>query len=487
VTGTEKSSDADYELWTGAEPRMNILQVNSSDISGGAQKVAWNLFQSYRSRGHRSYLAVGYKRSSDPGVLRIPNEEAAKRWAHFWWVVHYRLQRLDRNGRLSRIARKLAAPRALVDTLHGIEDFHFPGTWRLLNLPPFFPDIVHCHNLHIGYFDLAILPWLSRQVPILLTLHDAWLLSGHCAHSLGCERWRIGCGECPDLSTYPDIRRDATAQNWERKRQIYAGSRFYVATPSKWLMDKVEQSSLGLGMMGSKVIPNGVDLNVFHPTEPKQGRASLALPADGKIILFAANGIRANRSKDFRTMREAFERVVSRLNGEHLFFIALGEDAPLERVGRAEIRFVPYQREPETVARYYQASDIYLHAANADTFPSTILEALACGVPVVATAVGGIPEQVKGLRADNDSLNHYGPAEATGFLTLPGNAEKMAVHVERILTDKLLHRRLAFNAANDARERFGLEQQVDAYLSWYEEICTRFGKVSDKRPQAEIN
>ncbi|HEU4345174.1 MAG TPA: glycosyltransferase [Candidatus Binatia bacterium] len=449
---------------------LNILQVNSSDISGGAQRVAWNLARAYRDRGYRSSLAVGYKDGRDPDVINIRHEKAARGWSFFWWTLHSRLQRLDENGRPSRFARKLASPAAILDTLRGIEDFHFPGTWDLLNAAGFFPDILHCHNLHGGYFDLTALPWLSRQVRTVLTLHDAWLLSGHCAHSFNCERWRIGCGECPDLSIYPDIRRDATAHNWERKRQIYARSRFYVATPSKWLMEKVEQSILCLGMMGRKVVPNGVDLNLFHPAESKQIRASWGIPQDAKVILFTANGIRANTSKDFRTMREAVDRVVSRLGGQPLLFVALGEDGPLEHVGQAEIRFVPYQKNPETVARYYQAADVYLHAAKADTFPTTILEALACGAPVVATAVGGIPEQVKGLRAESDSMNHYELDEATGFLTSPGNAEEMSARVEQLLNDTRLHQQLSRNAVSDARRRFNLESQVDAYLNWYREI-----------------
>ena len=74
--------------------------------------------------------------------------------------------------------------------------------------------------------------------------------------------------------------------------------------------------------------------------------------------------------------------------------IALGETAPSEQIGDIEIRFVPYQKDPEQVARYHQAADIYIHPARADTFPTTIIEALACGTPVVATAVGGIPEQI---------------------------------------------------------------------------------------------
>jgi glycosyltransferase involved in cell wall biosynthesis len=124
-------------------------------------------------------------------------------------------------------------------------------------------------------------------------------------------------------------------------------------------------------------------------------RAALGIPQDSQVLLFTGNGIRRNMWKDYQTMRNAIALAVN--HQENLLFIALGEDAPAERIGQLEVRFVPYQQDTEIVARYYQAGDIYLHAARADTFPNTVLEALACGTPVVATAVGGIPEQVKGL------------------------------------------------------------------------------------------
>ena len=139
------------------------------------------------------------------------------------------------------------------------------------------------------------------------------------------------------------------------------------------------------------------------------------------------------------------------------------------------MRFVPYQKAPDVVARYYQAADVYLHAARADTFPNTVLEALACGTPVVATAVGGILEQVKPLRiADcglgNSDLNGYGMDEATGVLVPPGYVEAMAEAVITLLTDDTLRKRLGHNAAEDAQRRFGLNRQVDNYTCWYREI-----------------
>ncbi len=176
-------------------------------------------------------------------------------------------------------------------------------------------------------------------------------------------------------------------------------------------------------------------------------------------------------------MRAAIVQVARRLHGQSMLFIALWEAGPSENIGQVEFRFVPYQKSPNVVALHYQAADVYVHAARTDTFPNTILEALACGTPVVATAVGGIPEQVKGAGIANGKLritdlNRYGPQEATGLLVPPGDVEGMADGIERLLTDEPLRRRLAENAAKDAGKRFDLEHQVEAYLEWYEEILS---------------
>jgi len=175
-------------------------------------------------------------------------------------------------------------------------------------------------------------------------------------------------------------------------------------------------------------------------------------------------------------MRAAAAVASQRVYGQRIIFVALGEDAPAERVGQAEVRFVPYQEDPVVVARYYQAADIYLHAALTDTFPNTVLEALACGSPIVATAAGGVVEQVKGLQIPDfalpdPDLNRYSLAKATGVLVPPGDAEAMAVGIERLLNHESLRRDLGVNAARDAESRFSLKRQADAYLAWYQQLA----------------
>lgn len=458
---------------------LRILQVCTADRAGGAERSAWNLYQAYKNRGHESWLAVGTKRTEDPDVLLIPNNRRSNLWKCLCEHVQERLQPFEESmrgvWRMREWLRTWSNPWVQVQRSLGMEEFDFPGTRQLLSLPPRRPDIVHCHNLHGGYFDLRVLPRLSHDVPVIINLRDAWLLSGHCAHSFDCDRWKTGCGRCPDLAIYPAIERDATAFNWRRKRDIFARSRLYVTAPSHWLMRRVEESILAPSIVKSRVIPNGVDFSIFHPRDRQAVRTVLGIAHDAKVLLFTANGIRQNIWKDYATMKAAVATVAQRLHGQDLMFIALGEEGPPERIGQAQVLFVPYQKDRSDVARYFQAADLYVHAARAEVCPLTVIEALACGTPVVATGIGGIPEQVKGLELSqfnlwDSGLNRYGANEATGVLVPGGDGQAMAVGIERLLRDETLRRRLSENAALDAAKRFDLQGQVDGFLSWYYEI-----------------
>ncbi|MGE3152903.1 MAG: glycosyltransferase [Nitrospiraceae bacterium] len=446
---------------------MHILQINTADIAGGAEAVAWQLLHAYRRLGHDSQLVVGLKRSTDPDVISLLRDECRGPWARGWQRVGDTFRPLEGRVRGASRLRRLCTsavgqPVRAFNIWRGREDFAFPEIWRMNERLRTTPDIVQCHNLHGawlpsgGYFDLEALPWLSRRIPLILTLHDAWLLSGHCAHSFGCDRWKHGCGECPDLTIYPAIRRDATAYNWRRKQTIFGQSRVFVSTPCHWLMRRVQESMLAPAVISSRVIPNGVDLSVFQHAEKRQAREDLGLPQQAKVLFFVAHGVRGNIWKDYATMKEAVRMVAAHLRGQEVIFLALGEEGDWEESGEGKIRFVPFQDDQRKVARYYQAADIYVHAARADTFPNTVLEALACGLPVVATAVGGIDEQVV--------------EGQTGFLVPAGDADGMAGRIVQLLRQPALLAGHGRRAEQDARQRFDVRRQVTAYLEWFEEI-----------------
>jgi glycosyltransferase involved in cell wall biosynthesis len=447
---------------------MNILQVSTADIGGGAEKIAWDLFKAYRAEGHQSWLAVGTKKTDDANVLHLDNDSYRNGWARLWLNIRNK----QKNDYLMDRAHWVGEPMRKWEIRQGREDFEYPAAWQLLNLLPQRPDVIHCHNLHTGYFDLRALSMLSRHLPVILTVHDQWLLTGHCAYTLECRRWEKGCGDCPDLEIYPAISRDATGYNWRRKKEIFERSQLHISAPCHWLLEDVKRSILGRSVIENRVIPYGLDFKYFHPGDRGVARSRLGIPDDVNVLLFSANGVRRNPFKDYETLRAAVGQASERLAPRSLLFIALGADSSTEQVGHAQIRFVPYEADTEVVASYIRAADLYVHAAKADTFPNAVLEALACGTPVVATAVGGIPEQVKGWR-DAEELSKYNRFDAyaaTGILVPSGDSSAMAVGIERLLTDDCLRRRLGENAAQDARQRFDLKRQTAEYLDWYAKL-----------------
>jgi glycosyltransferase involved in cell wall biosynthesis len=458
---------------------VKILQVSASDGGGGAHKIASALHGGFRTLGHTSAMAVGRRTTDDPDVHEIPLGISRPRLLanRLAGRVVRRLSRRVPALRPMRRAMTAAHPLAYFRAYEaGREFFDYPGSRRIMDLPGFVPDIVHLHNLHHAYFDLRSLPTLGGRVPVALTLHDEWTYTGHCAYTMGIERWRTGCVSCPDLEIHPAIQRDATHDNWLAKKAIYEHSRLYVSAPSRWLLERARASILAAGAVDFRLIPNGIDRRVFRPADQAAARDLLGLPRDRLVLLFAANLLGKNPFKDYETVAAAVEQVAVALRDRHLLLVALGGEGEVTRLGDAELRFVPYESEAERVAAYYQAADIYVHAANADTFPTTVLEALSVGRPVVATAVGGIPEQVRSLGAAPGAW--AGPAEgrdiATGVLVAPHDVAGMAAATAAILTDDVLREALGRNAAQDASARFDLDAQLDATLAWYAEAIAEW-------------
>jgi len=444
---------------------MRILQLSTYDRGGGAEKVAFDLHRAYREHGHDVRLLVRHKRTDVAGAVEADAYQFTSAWAPACaalerWIA--RRPSFRGQYRLRDWLRRTAWPQRWIDRWRGIEDFNYPYSHHSVDSPGWRPDVIHAHNLHGDYFDLHALAPLSQRIPVVWTLHDAWAFTGHCAHfvDIGCERWRTGCGNCPYLRRFPPIRRDRTAENWERKRQIYASSRLAVATQSRWLMDYVEQSMLHPWQ--KRVIPNGVDLTVYRPGDRRQVRNALRLPQDAFICMFAAaSGNAKNPYKDYATVDQAVRMVAQQLS-TGLMFVCTGNSN--RTIADSWLRYTGYIADWQQVALYYQAADVLLHAANADNSPCVVLEALACGKPVIATAVGGIPEQI----VDGE----------TGFLVPPGDSQAMAQRIIGLMNRPDLCRQMGQAAAAYAQRAYSLDQQAATYLQWFDDLRAEYDKIA---------
>jgi glycosyltransferase involved in cell wall biosynthesis len=430
--------------------------LSTFDRGGGAEGVALDLHQSYLDLRHDARMIVRYRKAPAEGIAEIDAYQYATPYGPFVktledWIAH----RSGFRGQyhLRDWARRCAFPVRWLDHWRGREDFNYPYAWHLADRTAWKPDVIHAHNLHGDYFDLRALTVLGRQVPLVWTLHDTWAITGHCGYYVDCQRWREGCGDCPDLKRPPAIARDRTAENWRRKRQVYKESRVAVATPSRWLMSRVEESMLQ--PWRTQVVPYGVDRDIFKPGDRARARAALGLPPDSFICISVALSTRmTNPYKDFAAIDRARRILIGKRDNRELLFLYVGDmDGGSVETG---VKYTGHVADPGRVALCYQAADVTLHAAHADNFPCVVLEALACGTPVIATAVGGIPEQIR--------------EGETGFLVPRGDSQLMAERVQTLWHDEELRNRMGLAAAADARERFDLKRQAGQYLSWYQEL-----------------
>jgi glycosyltransferase involved in cell wall biosynthesis len=257
------------------------------------------------------------------------------------------------------------------------------------------------------------------------------------------------------LTLPPAVASDATDFNWKRKRDLFAASRLYVAVPSRWLMDRAQRSMLAPAVVESRLIPAPLDTRCFRAAPKAEARAALGLPQNSHILVFAAFQARSNPYKDYATVEAAVQRLAEQMPDEDILCVAIGEEAPELRRGKLRIQFRPFQPQG-TLIRYYQAADVYLHAAKEENFGLVVAEAQACGTPVVATGVGGLPEVV----ADGQR----------GLIVPPGDAHAMAAAVHRLLTDTWLCHRLGRQAADYARRNWEQEVILNSILAWCEDV-----------------
>lgn len=423
-----------------AQELRKVVIVNTADQGGGAERVSLTVLNGFLGLGLDAWLVVGCKTGDQPRVVAFHSSPFFDYQPYADSFVVHELERRRR-----------------VDRLLGLEDFNHPYSHRIAEMTGSPPDLVLCHNLHGGYFDLRVLSRLSARMPVALRLFDAWLQTGHCAYSLGCTRWRAGCGECPDLAIPPAIARDSSTINLRRKQRVYRDSRLFVSAETRWMLERARQSVLAPSVVDWRHIPGAVDLETFSPGTRDEARRGLGIGLEAKVLLYAANQGASNPYKDFETVRVAVRQLSNLLPGRRVHLLVVGSHAPDEQIGpHITVRHAGRVAAASELARYYRAADLLIHSAVEETFGNVVAESLACGTPVVAASGGGVVELIE------DGV--------TGLVLPPRAPAELATAISTLLKDTERCTRMGAAAAAAARQQFDSRTMIGNLRAWCAEI-----------------
>lgn len=316
------------------------------------------------------------------------------------------------------------------------------ATQRLLErLKCIQPDIVHLHNVHGYYINIEMLFTYIREnnMKVVWTLHDCWPFTGHCAYfdMAGCGKWKTGCNHCNQLKTYPaSFGVDSSIWNWEKKKELFTGLSITIVTPSIWLKQLVKRSFLKKYPV--VVINNGIDVSIFNYTY-SDIRRRLDLSEQIIILGVASEWTERKGFQDFLELRR-------RVQKDKYAIILLGLSKEQIKMLPSGIIGLERTQNAKELAKFYSAADVYFNPTYEDNYPTTNLEAIACGTPVITYMTGGSPETITGCE---DS-----------------------VAIEKGNLDAVIEYLGMFKAirCNVQKDKYSKESMINHYFSLYKEI-----------------
>lgn len=340
---------------------MRILQINTVYKVGSTGKIVYEIHNQLAALGHESYVIYGRgKSTSDPNVYKTSPE----------W-----------EGKLQ----------ALYSRIFG--DFYggaWYSTYKLIKkIKKIAPNVVHLHLLNGNYVNnYKLLSFLAEnKYKTIITLHAEIQYTGLCEHAFDCERWKTGCGQCPQVfKKYKSLFFDKTRMEWKRKLKAYTKfDALTLVSVSPWLLGRAKQSPMFVGR-NFHVVGNGIDTQIYHRVASNSLKQKHGLTSE-KIILHV--------TPSFKSAVKGGEFVIElarRLEGEHVKIIIVGFDDRKENLPTTIIT-VPHTQSQHELVQYYSLANVTLLTSKMETFSMVCVESLSCGTAVVGFKAGA-PEQI---------------------------------------------------------------------------------------------
>ena len=416
---------------------MKITHVNTFYLTGGAARAAYCLHSGLRELGHDSRMLVSQKESNDPSVISFEPP--------FDWPI--RLRRAFRRRYLAR-NQKVVASRSSGSTYFS-DDRSQHSADAIRQVPP--SDILHLHWI-AGFVDYRdFFGRVPQGLPIVWTLHDMNPFTGGCHFDGGCGKYLEQCGACPQIGSLD--RRDLSAHIWQRKNRAFAtrsASSMHLVSPSRWLAAEAEKSTL-LSRFPVTVIPYGVDTERFQPRDRRFARQLFGIPREARVVLFVADWA-GERRKGLDLLVEAIRGIE---DVPELCVFMIGREIAQHEIGKRLVAFEQI-RDELTMSLAYSAADLFVAPSLQDNLPNTALEALACGIPTVAFAVGGLTDIIR--------------EDDTGVLVAPGDVPALRVAIAKILKNPNRLASMAESCRRTALAEYKLVVQARNYVALYESL-----------------
>lgn len=404
---------------------MRVLQINTLANSGSTGRIAEEIGSVLLANGHESYIAFGRGLpTSKSKLIRIGTQ--FDNYTHGLKSLF-----LDRHGFGSA-----AATNKLVVEIQKIK-----------------PDVIGLHNLHGYYLNIEILfNYLKNaNIPVIWTLHDSWSYTGHCTFydSVNCSKWKSCCYACPKKNKYPSsFLFDQSKRNYLDKKFLFSQlEKLHLVTPSKWLANEVSQSFLTSKRLS--VIHNGVDLDVFNiysNSDCLDFKKRFDLDLSKKIILGVAN------IWDKRKGLDDFLKLRSILSDDY-FIVLIGLKTNQIKALPKGIYGIRRTENLQDLSLWYSIADVFVNPTYQDNFPTTNLESLACGTPVITYNTGGSPEAID---------------EHTGFVVDKGDIDGIVEKLKEL--KELNYQRISLACRTRAETLYNKETRYLDYLHVFEEM-----------------
>jgi glycosyltransferase involved in cell wall biosynthesis len=351
---------------------LKVVHLNSYENNGGAGRAANRLVRALQEQGIDTALWVNYSFEAQASQHNFSKGLLPK----FITAVQIILERILTKMKIKAVKTPFSIP------FFGKDISRHPVLKEA--------DIIHLHWINHAFLrpiDLAKLQKLNK--PFVWTFHDSNAFTGGCHVRYACTHFEHACGNCPIVKQ--PAPHDLSHHIWKAKKQAYAGLELQLIAPSQWMAQSAKKSAL-FAKSPIHTIPNTLNTSVFAPSDKALAREKLGLPANAFLILSGFMPSANDKHKGADLLVDALG-IFGQSNEAELVVFGNRAAGDLPNFNLNTI-FLGTINEEEKLALCYAAADVFVTPSIEDNLPNTVLESLACGTPVVAFTIGGIPDMV---------------------------------------------------------------------------------------------